>query len=396
MRAKYSIALAAFSLARLVFGQSCPPELVETAHKVAVLRAVPPPFSPPCRTIKPQDVAQELDRKLRRDLPLTPELYIEALKRSGFVDGEPATIYAKVLEFYGSQVLGFYEPGEDAMVIVDSPAATGGMAAMVWAHELEHAAQQHRSRLPSRLLTMRSNSDRQRAASAIAEGDAMLVMLAISAPQASPEDLAGLAGPLLAEQAEALGAPPEVPDFFVRDLVFPYTAGLAAVIRVFRTGGWPAVDHLLETPPGSTAELLDPARGPTPAAVPEASLPPVPAGYEEVMTDVVGQWGLAFWLGRAGPRATADRLAGVWDGDRLRLVRQRGHNSRWALAWRIRCRDEAGRRALEAEMQQLGSALLARIEGTGRVELAWLDYGRELELRASWPSAPRPRGASPS
>ena len=391
MRTKYSIALAALFLAGPALAQTCPRELVETARKIAALRSVPPPFSPPCRTIGPGALGKELDRKLRRDLPLAPELYIEALRRAGFVDGDPPTIYAKVLEFYGSQVLGFYEPGEDAMVIVDSPAATGAMATMVWAHELEHAAQEHRSHLPSRMLAIHSNSDRQRAASAIAEGDAMLVMLAISAPQASPDELAGLASPLLAEQAGTLGAPPGVPDFFVRDLVFPYTAGLTAVVRAFRAGGWPAVDRLIESPPTSTAELLTPERRLTTISLGEDSLPPIPPGYEEVMTDVVGQWGLAFWLGRAHAQATADKFAALWNGDRVRLIRQRGRPGRWALAWRVRCRDEAGRRALETELQQTMSALLAHLNDGEKTELAWLDHGRELELRASWPSEPPSR-----
>src|SRR5208337_465175 len=100
-----------------------------------------------------------------------------------------------------------------------SSATSAKETSAVWAHELAHAVQEHRFHLPSQLLAMRGDSDRQRAASAIAEGEAMLVMLLVN--NEGNQDVASLdlEETALAQQAAELAAP-GVPDFFVQDLVF--------------------------------------------------------------------------------------------------------------------------------------------------------------------------------
>ena len=253
MRRKYSTVIGSLLLAGAALASPCPPAITTIAGEVAQLRHVPAPFSPPCRMIAPGDLRAALDRKLRRDLPVAPDLYIEALARLGFIEGEPAAVYNRLLDFYRSQVLGFYEPDGDEMVVVDTPAATRPEGDLVWAHELEHAAQEHRFHLPSHLVAMRGDSDEQRAASAIAEGEAMLVMFVLNTPGIAPEALE-LAETAVRRQAREL-APPGVPTYFVADLAFPYTAGFAAVLRAYRAGGWTAVDALLAHPPASTAAL---------------------------------------------------------------------------------------------------------------------------------------------
>ncbi len=394
MRRKYSIALAGLVLALTAAASPCPSALTEVAARVARLRAVPGAFEPPCRLITPQDLRAELDRKLRRDLPIAPELYIEALVRAGFADGDPATIYQNLLTFYTGQVLGFYEPQADEMVVVQGPAASKLEGSLVWSHELEHAVQEHRFHLPSRLLAMRGDGDEQRAASAIAEGEAMLVMFILNAPTADAAML-DQAEAIVSQQAQGLEGTPGVPRFFVADLVFPYTTGFAAVLRAYRAGGWPAVDALLAHPPASTAALLHPGRAGVPGTVPAGELPATPSGWDEVLTDTVGEWGLAFLLGRRiGAEAAASAAAG-WDGDRLRLIRARGDSGHWALVWRIRARTVRARVTLEGALQAHLSSLLGNLAPARPPELTWVSSGRTLEVRAAWPQA-RPRPRSPS
>ena len=389
MRAKYSIRLASFVVAGAALAAPCPPGLHDVAARVAALRGVSGPFSPPCRLIEPGGLKAELDHKLRRDLPVPPELFIESLVRLGFVEGEPSAIYQSLLMFYTGQVLGFYEPEADEMVVVDTPASGQVAGALVWAHELAHAAQEHRFHLPSRLLAMRSDGDEQRAVSAVAEGEAMLVMLLLNAPSADTDELdrAALA---VRQQARALGAPAGVPDFFVADLVFPYTAGFTAALRAYRAGGWTAVDHLLRQPPMSTAALLHPDRTGSPGAVPSSELPPVPDGWEEVLTDSVGEWGLAYLLGRRLEAGQAAAAASGWDGDRMRLIRDRTDPGRWALAWRLRARTVEARRTIEEALQRELPTLLARLAPPGVPTLTWVASGRTLEVRAAWPQGQRP------
>jgi hypothetical protein len=393
MRAKYSIGLAGLLLSGWALAAPCPPALDAVAARVAELRGVSGPFHPPCRLIEPGSLRAELDRKLRRDLPVTPLLFVESLVRLGFVSGEPSAIYQSLLTFYTGQVLGFYEPQADEMVVVDTPAAGQVEGAMVWAHELAHAVQEHRFRLPSRLLAMRSDSDEQRAVSAVAEGEAMLVMLLLNAPS-SPENLEQVAR-TVGQQARALGTPAGVPDYFVADLVFPYTTGFAVVLGAYREGGWAAVDRLLSQPPTSTAALLHPGRKGVPGEVPAAEVPPVPEGWDEVLTDSVGEWGLSYLLGRRMEPAQAAALASGWDGDRIRLIRNRTDPDRWGFAWRLRMRTAEECAALEEAMQRVFPALLAHLAPPGPPGLTWVASGRTLEVRATWPQgAGRP--ASPS
>jgi len=388
MRAKYSITLAGLLLTAVGFAAPCPPALTDVASRVAELRGVNGPFSPPCRLIEPGSLRAELDHKLQRDLPIPPELFIESLVRVGFVDGDPSVIYHNLLDFYSSQVLGFYEPQADQMVVVNTPAAGQVQGALVWAHELAHAVQEHRFRLPSRLLAMRSDSDEQRAASAIAEGEAMLVMLLLNLPTADANSLERAAG-LVRQQARALGTPAGVPDYFVADLVFPYTTGFTAALRAYRGGGWSAVDRLLVRPPTSTAALLHPDRADTPGEVDASDLPPVPEGWEEVLTDSVGEWGLSYLLGRRMDAGRAAAVASGWDGDRMRLIRERADPGRWALAWCLRARTVNARRAIEEAMQQELPSLLARLAPPRTPTLTCVTSGRTLEVRAIWPQAKR-------
>ena len=392
MRGKYSIALAAVLLAGAAAAAPCPTALTQIAGRVAQLRRVPAPFAPACQFISPADLRGVLDRKLRRDLPVAPELYVQALFRLGFIDGDLATVYDHVLTFYTSQVLGFYEPETDEMIVVDTPAASRVDGALVWAHELEHAAQEHRFHLPSRLLAIRGDSDRQRAASAIAEGEAMLVMFLLNSPRSDPQQLSAIES-TVADQARALAPVPEVPAYFVADLVFPYTAGFSAALRAYRSGGWEAVDTLLAHPPASTSALLHPDRPAAAGSVGAAELPPVPNGWEEILTDPVGEWGLAFLLGRHTTSDRVDAVASGWDGDRLRLIRDRSLPENWALAWRLQCRTVGARQALEAAMQQVLPPVLARLAPAGQPQLTWVAAGRALELRAAWPP-PSPRSHS--
>ena len=382
---KYSIAVAGVLLAALALADPCPTALTSVAARVAALRGLAPAFSPQCRIVSSAGLRAELDRKLRRDLPLQPELFLEALVRLGMIEGEPAPLYQRLLDFYTGQVLGYYEPATDEMVIVDRPATGGVETGLVWAHELAHAAQEHRFHLPSRVLALRGDSDLQRALSAVVEGEAMLVALVL---QGGGRDSLEQAAAALPRQASEL-KPPGIPDFFVRDTVFPYSAGFGAVLAAYRHGDWHEVDALMRRPPASTAQLLHPGRS-APHGVPASELPPVPRGWQDLLTDTFGEWTLAFLLERRLPAATAATLAAVWDGDRMRLIRSRRDAAQWALAWRVRCRDEDARRSLEAVLRRVLPDLFAGFAPPDRARFDWLSVGPTVELRLAWPQPVAP------
>jgi hypothetical protein len=389
MRRHSSTALAALLLAAAPLrAAECPSAVGEAAAALARLRPVPAGFAPPCRQIAPAALEAELDRKLRRDLPIAPELFLETLHRLGLVDEAPGDVYPRLLRFYASQVLGFYEPDGDELEVVDHGDAAGAVATLVWAHELAHAAQEHRFHLPTRLLAERANGDAQRAASAIAEGEAMLVSLLLAAPAGGGDGSLGAAAAAVRGQVEALRDQAPVPAYFIDDLAFPYTTGFTAVLAAYREGGWAAVDRLLAAPARTTAALLYPTLPPPGPPLDDQALPAVPAGWDVVITDTVGAWGLATWLSPRLEPEEAGALAAHWDGDRIRVVRSRSDPTLWAFAWRVRARGVAGREQLQRALQLHLRPLLSHLSGGGPVSLTWIASGRELEVRAAWPSAP--------
>jgi len=389
MRRHFSTALLALLLAALpALAAECPPAVGEAATALARLRPVPAGFAPPCRLIARAALEEELDRKLRRDLPIPPAQFLETLYRLGFVAERPDDVYPRLLRFYASQVLGFYEPDGNELVVVDHGAAAASIATLVWTHELAHAAQEHRFHLPTRLLAERANGDAQRAASAIAEGEAMLVSLLLAMPVADSDDPLTAAEAAVREQVEGLREAQPVPSYFIDDLAFPYTTGFAVVLGAYRDRGWTAVDSLLAKPPRTTAALLYPALPPPGPPLADHTLPPVPPGWDEVITDTVGAWGVLTWLSPAlGPAQTADLVAG-WDADRIRVIRNRSDTGRWAFAWRLRARGVTERGQFQRVLQVHLRPLLERLSGGAPVSLTWISGGQELEVRAAWPDAP--------
>jgi hypothetical protein len=91
----------------------------------------------------------------------------------------------------------------------------------------------------------------------------------------------------------------------------------------------------------------------------------------------------------------AATVASGWDGDRMRLIRERADPGRWAMAWRLRARTVNARRALEEAMQRVLPSLLARLAPPRTPTLTWVTSGRTLEVRAIWPQVERsPRSPS--
>ncbi len=292
-------------------------------------------WRPQCELLPFSSLKKRLATKLANELPLPPQLYLEVLQRLGFVPATPH-LYDRLLDFYASQVLGYYEPSRDTMVVVDRPIPSEVEGSVVWVHELAHAAQEARFRLPTKLLAVKDNSDQQRSFSAVAEGEAMLVMLLLASPSPPPSESLEQAANALVEGSKSLARSAEIGDFFVEDLAFPYAQGLRTVLSAFQKGGWPAVDRLLAHPPRCTASLLfdSPCNH-----LSNQVLPPTPRGWQELLTDSLGAWALKFWFSQVAEALAAEELAKAWDGDRLRIIRDARSPQRWALCWRLRLKN---------------------------------------------------------
>ncbi|MCB9619325.1 MAG: hypothetical protein H6724_07725 [Sandaracinus sp.] len=268
---------------------------------------------------------------------------------------------AHLRELLGEQVLGYFDPEEDRLVLRDevvhilstrpgSPSALD--ARLVVVHELTHALQAHHLRLRE-LHDVERSSDADVAFHALVEGDAMLSMLVdlsveMNVPlenlvtDAAIDQLAsGAAG---GGNDSLLAAPP-----IVRvSLVAPYVAGLRFVRALHASGGWRKIDDAFARLPASMEQVLHPERYLQGEAPEPLTLPEFPAfaaaGFERVDEDTLGELELSVFFARGTGEDTNAAAAAGWAGDLLRLYRA---GDRPAIVWVIRFDDP--REATEAE-----------------------------------------------
>jgi hypothetical protein len=236
---------------------------------------------------------------------------------------------------FGSGVVGYYSPDEDAIVVVsDSETPTVNRATL--AHELVHAFQdQHLSlRYPSR------TRDERLAAQGLTEGDANLVeaiyerrcgvnWTCIDRPSGSPPP----AGPIARNPGVYL------------TLVQPYIVGPEFVRDLRnRSAGWEAVNDAYGTFPAATEGTIHPERYPEDPAFVSVDDRSSEA-WERVGSDTLGEVTVhvMFWNRRLVPRPDDairtdydHRLSTGWGNDRLVAYRHTETGEEgyvWRLVW---------------------------------------------------------------
>ncbi|MFN2326966.1 MAG: hypothetical protein ABR551_13960 [Gemmatimonadales bacterium] len=263
---------------------------------------------------------------------------------------------ALMLELLMEQVVGYYDPATDHLYVVEGVAAS--TAGPVVAHELVHALQDQWTDLDSLVAAERGN-DRRLAAQAAAEGQAMLVMLALQAAESTGQaldpgalpDLGPMMRPALEAENERFPVFQRSPRLIRETLIFPYTGGASFVQALFRhhSNGAPPVPFgdLL---PQSTEQVLEPER----AFLGERDVPteielgaPGP-GWEVVYSNTLGQLEAGIFLVERTGNAAAS--ASGWDGDRYALLE--GPGGAEALVWYTVWDDEA---AAERFVRALGA-----------------------------------------
>lgn len=292
-----------------------------------------------------------------------------AYKRFGLLP-DTLDLRAMLLDLYAEQVVGYYDPASDRLYVLDE--ATAATAGPVVAHELVHALQDQHTDLDSLVAKERGN-DRQMAAQAAAEGQAMLVMLGVQAAQASdqPIDLGALPdlSRLMAQAAEAdysqFPVFERAPRLVKETMLFPYVGGVGFVQALFRargSGGPPVpFGDLL---PQSTEQVMAPeARflaerdDPTDLALSEPG-----AGWQVIYANNLGQLETTILLTTHLDEADAAR---GWDGDRFALLQ--GPDGAQGLVWYSVWDDAASADAFAGLLRRAGIArAVDRLEAEGR------------------------------
>lgn len=310
----------------------------------------------PASEIDPASLKTFLRAKLADSFPASPAETLKSLAVLGLIDETPDVV-ERLLDFYASQVVAFYDPEPRRFYVVRGTASdplegmgTGDVAEkLLFAHELTHALQDQSLRLDRRFKSLRDDGDRALALQCLLEGEATVVMVRVAlrdlpgADEAVEEALAPL---LSAGGLEKANAPKNLPDYFVEQLFFPYVEGTAYVRRAVVRGGWKEVDRLWADPPVSTSEILHAERRPSP--VPDLLPSDVnrlgPPRSHFLYADTIGEWSLRFLLRRSMPEAEASEAAAGWRGDRIAFY---ASGSSLSYLWRLRFESPASAERFE-------------------------------------------------
>lgn len=308
----------------------------------------------PATEIDMVELRKVLRAKLLEGFPASPDDTIRTLAAVGFIDEAP-NLVDRLVDFYASQVIAFYDPEPRRFFLVKGAAASampaeaegiGGDAAekMIFAHELTHALQDESLRLDKRLKDLKENGDKALALESVLEGEATLVMVRVMLADLplgqSPEIEDSLSQLLSAGALERSNLPKDLPDYFVDQLFFPYVEGTAYARRIVKASGWAGMDRVWKNPPASSSEILHDGPTFTPAEnlLDADSVRRGPDGFRPLYTDTVGEWGVRFLLRKGLDAGQADGLAAGWRGDRIAYF---GSGRNIAYLWKIRF-DTAG------------------------------------------------------
>jgi hypothetical protein len=170
------------------------------------------------------------------------QTYYEA----AFLVGEDTDVNEEFDALYGSSVAGYYNPRQEAIVLVsDNPDAVR-VDPTTLAHELVHALQD--DALPRTRVT------------AVSEGDANYVMDRYEQRCETDWDC-------IENNAAGPGDRPDINFGLYATIWLPYSDGPTLIDEVYQRGGWEAVNDLYENPPTTAEQVIHPEKYPDEEAV---------------------------------------------------------------------------------------------------------------------------------
>jgi hypothetical protein len=263
---------------------------------------------------------EELSASLRQDMENDRGDILKSealLKILGLIPSD-ADLYRMLLELYGEQVMGFYDPDAQELYMIQDIEEFTPIEEATLAHEYTHALQQQHFDIHTMSEETEEDSEASAALSALIEGDASAVQFEYMFTHFTSRQLQGR----FDDDGDSAVFDAS-PYFLQQSLLFPYAAGLDLMDAILRSGQWD-VDSAWADPPVSTEQVLHPDKyfqGELPVAVALPDVATVLAqGWREVYTDVIGEFTLRTYLEtRTGEGAAASAAAG-WGGDRFALL----------------------------------------------------------------------------
>lgn len=234
----------------------------------------------------------------------------------GLLDGSVDLVQA-YRDLYAEQVGGFYDDDTGELVVAGDEALTP-LARSIVVHELVHALADEHFGFAGYLgdLIDAGRYEEASAIQALAEGDATYFQL-VYLQGLSSDDQADAIQESLQTETTVLDS---LPEWFGKDLTFPYDSGFGFVSRVVRDQGVAGVDQAYTQLPDSTEQILHPEKffsmePPLEVVVPEVAI----GGYEDFEEGVFGEWNLGLYLLSGADPGEAVTASAGWGGDHYRI-----------------------------------------------------------------------------
>lgn len=264
----------------------------------------------------------EFDDKQGAALPLQET----ALRLMGLIPNS-TELRSLLLDLLVEQVMGFYLPADSTLYLIDDAPAQA--REFLITHELVHALQGQYLNLDS-IQRITTDDDRQLAAQALLEGQAMFVSFRGMGQFASIEQQRTAIRRGQSEMPEFASAP-----LFVQEsLIFPYLSGNEFVRQhLDSVSGAALLDP--RAIPTSTEQVLHPDRYAGDRDAPTTVRLPAPRAGTTVYDNTLGEFGARLVLFvQSRDQGTSLSGAAGWDGDRYAVVRTpRGDGIVWVTIW---------------------------------------------------------------
>ncbi len=355
-----------------------PSILTRIEEQISALRGLPRKQDVPLRFVTREQLRAYLLLSIDRDyLPEERESDQKLYVTLGLIRPDE-NLLKIMLDLYQEQVLGFYDDKEKAMYVVTDGGPFGPAEKSTFAHEFTHALQDQSFDFQALRPPHRHNNDRYAAATAIAEGDAMLSERQWMQAHLTQNEI---------NQASAGGdsaALNQAPLVVRTQLLFPYISGLDFIRRAYLRGNsFASVDAVFRDPPESTEQILHPDKYTTRDRPISVDLPDLAAamgeGWRQIDSNVLGELDTRIAMEQFGDRSTAARAAAGWGGDRWSLLERDG---RQAVVLKARWDTENDAREF---FDTFGLALKSRFsvsrvedESANRQALTAVTYATEL------------------
>lgn len=261
---------------------------------------------------------------------------------------------SNLIEVLGEQVVGFYDPDRQVLVVrsdVSLSGARSGSDPAGWqqhltlVHELVHALQDQHFQV-AKLQKDAKTTDAQNAMRALLEGDATLSMLLALFARLGIAPTRAVTQAEAAMKADPLWSNPQnavlmrAPLVVRESLLGSYRDGFAFALWHYRAGGFREINQLYRNPPETMAEVLHPEQkhdgGQQEAIMQHTPDATKVAAQDVVWDDSMGEFELQLFLRHHLTQPEAMRAAAQWQGDRLLVFEEVKNGLSWQWVWSIK------------------------------------------------------------